>query len=274
MTPFNAACGNGHLEVAKWLLEHNADISITDIDGWTPLHAAAGTGQLEIINLLLGKFADFGATTKLSETSLHIASRRDSPELVASLLAHGCSPLQLDDYGRTCLDWAFMYQPCYMAMNNWANGYTPTPETTSNKILKKTIIRLLDEALSENMKTSLYSLGHCLLFIGNESNAYRAFEQNISITTSGVQHSAYCSRCPSQDLIYGNCYVCKSCTDIYLCQPCFENFHSDKKPWRCQSHDFIQVPRDGYVITEETEDTRWECMQDWLREIKTQYSRD
>lgn len=55
---FYIACRNGHLEVAKLLLERGADIGAKGYFGATALHWAAGKGHSDVVEWLLAEGAD------------------------------------------------------------------------------------------------------------------------------------------------------------------------------------------------------------------------
>ena len=52
-TWFWAACANGDLERAEWLLSLGANIESRNVHGLTPLHIAAELGDEELINLMI-----------------------------------------------------------------------------------------------------------------------------------------------------------------------------------------------------------------------------
>lgn len=54
-TALHRAAGQGHVEVAKLLLEHRADPHLVDDDGKTPLHKAAEGNHSEVCRLLVDK---------------------------------------------------------------------------------------------------------------------------------------------------------------------------------------------------------------------------
>ena len=58
MAPIHHACLEGELEMVACLLQHSADPSLQDIEGWTPLHIAAATSNYELTVLLLSEGAD------------------------------------------------------------------------------------------------------------------------------------------------------------------------------------------------------------------------
>jgi ankyrin repeat protein len=49
----NSAASNGHVEVAKLLLEMGADVEKVDQNGWTPLYSATYNGHAKVVKLLL-----------------------------------------------------------------------------------------------------------------------------------------------------------------------------------------------------------------------------
>jgi ankyrin repeat protein len=53
-TPLFIAAYNGHLEMARALLEAGADVNKANSNDCTPLYAAAKEGHLEMVRLLCG----------------------------------------------------------------------------------------------------------------------------------------------------------------------------------------------------------------------------
>ncbi len=80
-TPLHCAAWNGHVQVAKILLQAGADINDHSRNahwGTTPLHAAAHGDQKQVAALLIAEGADIHATnlngrTPLGETTVHNA---------------------------------------------------------------------------------------------------------------------------------------------------------------------------------------------------------
>ncbi|KAK7992745.1 GDPD-domain-containing protein [Apiospora saccharicola] len=56
-TPLQLACAEGHLTIAKHLIDYGAEIDAVDDEGNTVLEMAAERGSIDIIQLLLSKWA-------------------------------------------------------------------------------------------------------------------------------------------------------------------------------------------------------------------------
>ncbi|KAI0316731.1 Psmd10 protein [Amylostereum chailletii] len=57
-TALHWAASSGADEVARYLIDHKAEIDKGDASGWTPLHIAASAGQETIVKELVGAGAD------------------------------------------------------------------------------------------------------------------------------------------------------------------------------------------------------------------------
>ena len=77
MAPIHHACLEGELEMVACLLQHNADPSLQDIEGWTPLHIAAATNNYELAELLLSEGADPCVCNNDEETASDVAEQED-----------------------------------------------------------------------------------------------------------------------------------------------------------------------------------------------------
>ncbi|KAJ1476984.1 ankyrin repeat-containing domain protein, partial [Baffinella frigidus] len=67
-TPLFAAALGGHTDILLLLLEHGADVSVADDDGWTSLHIAAFLGREKVVRLLLEYGADVSAENMSGKT--------------------------------------------------------------------------------------------------------------------------------------------------------------------------------------------------------------
>lgn len=63
---FNA-CYDNYLEGVKLLVQHKADINFQDSRGWTPLMIAAYKGHLQIVEFLIDKEADASVSDKFGK---------------------------------------------------------------------------------------------------------------------------------------------------------------------------------------------------------------
>ncbi|KAH9080612.1 hypothetical protein EDB83DRAFT_999443 [Lactarius deliciosus] len=124
-TPMHAALAMGHLEVARFLLEHGADVEAKDSRGynplttvnwddhdsrveatrllldfgadanvrsradWAPLHTAAYKGHFEVARMLLQHSADVNIKGFADHTPLHYASETGHVEVVRLLIERG-----------------------------------------------------------------------------------------------------------------------------------------------------------------------------------------
>ncbi|CAG9856297.1 unnamed protein product [Phyllotreta striolata] len=102
---------NGHRDIVKLLLEHDASTNIVDSKGSSPLHLAAWSGSVEIVRLLLSgpSICNVNLTTKDDETALHCAAQYGHTQVVSLLLEHACDPGIRNCRGETALELAAQY---------------------------------------------------------------------------------------------------------------------------------------------------------------------
>lgn len=79
VAPLHVAVANQNLELAKFLLDHGADVNARDGDGRTPLHFAVNRRDLDLIRLLLDAKADPDAKDSAGETPLAAAALIQDP---------------------------------------------------------------------------------------------------------------------------------------------------------------------------------------------------
>ena len=102
-TPLHAAIAKGNLDIARVLLEHNADVSTCNNDGMTPLHWASRRGHCDAVELFLKYRTDINLQDKIGQTSLKLASRYGQPKVVHLLLQNGAAVDIPDEHGVTPL---------------------------------------------------------------------------------------------------------------------------------------------------------------------------
>eukprot|EP00954_Amorphochlora_amoebiformis_P013902 1091197-Amorphochlora_amoeboformis.AAC.1 len=77
-TPLHQATGKKFDEVVKILIDHKADVSLTDKSGYTALHWAAMFDSVECAKLLVAASADINCQSKKGDSALHLAGEKDN----------------------------------------------------------------------------------------------------------------------------------------------------------------------------------------------------
>ena len=77
---------------ALLLVEHGADITTRDADGWTPLHWASAVGHVGLAQLLVEHGAEVAALDSKRRTPLHLAYEEGHVELAQLLVERGADP--------------------------------------------------------------------------------------------------------------------------------------------------------------------------------------
>ena len=94
------ACSRGHLELARGLLAHSAQINARDSDGWDALMVASFCGHLAVVGWLLSKGADPNARDDRN-TALSLAACNNHPEVCLLLISHAADLLEIVRDGQT-----------------------------------------------------------------------------------------------------------------------------------------------------------------------------
>ena len=96
-TPLFEASRRGQIKALNLLLEANADINVTNNEGFTALHVAALEGHSGLVNTLLqnNKIRKVGETTKRGETALHLAVQ-ESRESCVEVIHYLASRIEVD----------------------------------------------------------------------------------------------------------------------------------------------------------------------------------
>ncbi|KAM3174258.1 hypothetical protein ACTXT7_010901 [Hymenolepis weldensis] len=95
LTPLHLAAQAGRVDVAEYLLAHEADQRKQTKNGYTPLHEAAYRGSLPLVKLLLsksGKEVAINSRTIMGFTPLHLAAQQGHAQIVDLLLSAGADP--------------------------------------------------------------------------------------------------------------------------------------------------------------------------------------
>lgn len=90
MTLLHKAVGFQYLEGVQYLLDHGADVNMTDQqDGLPPIFVAAGLGLYDIAAVLIKYGASVNAVGKMGLTPLHMAANTGNLNLVILLVSRG-----------------------------------------------------------------------------------------------------------------------------------------------------------------------------------------
>ena len=110
-TPLMVACSNGHVNVATYLVEHDANIQLQNKNGDTCLHYAAERGHVEVVSKLLGLGAkenqDYvNARNNFRSTPLMVTCYNGHVNVATYLVEHGANIHLQNKNGNTCLHYA------------------------------------------------------------------------------------------------------------------------------------------------------------------------
>ena len=105
LTPLHRACEEGHTEIVRLLIESEANINAVSPYGLTPLHKACGKGHTEIVRLLIESGAYINAGPPNSGTPLHRACEEGHTEIVRLLIESGANINAPGNFGLTPLHW-------------------------------------------------------------------------------------------------------------------------------------------------------------------------
>ena len=104
-TPLYIAAQQGHIQVVHELLNHGANVNITNSFEETPLITASRYGHIQVVKELLTRDASVNITNSHGETSLSLAVQNGNIETAQELLKSGANA-NIGDHGLTPLWWA------------------------------------------------------------------------------------------------------------------------------------------------------------------------
>ena len=90
--PIHVASSKGNLALVQLLIDHGANIDLTDIFGNAALHYACDKGQKDVLALLIKVGADIELADNRGNTPLHHACTADNLNCVNQLLKAGATP--------------------------------------------------------------------------------------------------------------------------------------------------------------------------------------
>jgi hypothetical protein len=106
-TPLHDAAVDGHVEIARLLLQNGAEVNARSKYGFTPLHWAAIFGHVDILHLLVENDADLEAQDNDGERALHCAAYNGCLPFIQELISRYHVDINArDNYEETALRWA------------------------------------------------------------------------------------------------------------------------------------------------------------------------
>lgn len=106
LSPAHVAASRGHLEMLQVLLDARADVHIPNSAGAVALHCAAAKGQDKCCQLLLAKLADANCSCQDGKTALHFAAFQSVLGPAEALLNAKADVNATDQFGHTPLVFA------------------------------------------------------------------------------------------------------------------------------------------------------------------------
>ena len=90
-TPLGLACYFGHYEIARYLVLKGADVNLPSNNGFGvyPLHSAAAGNYTDIARMLIENNAQVNVKQQAGATALHSAAQNGNVDLLILLLEHG-----------------------------------------------------------------------------------------------------------------------------------------------------------------------------------------
>lgn len=241
----HAQCGRVNL--VNILLR--ADTNLNTIDkttGCTALAIAVASYHYDVIDCLLTVGAEPN-TSPSGQLPLHIAVSLKFEPAIDTLIAANADPHLLDVSGRSCLDLAYPDEKLLNKLGEKLATYVPTNAVVKERHIREVIIDILrsfytvwwcrnSDAVKQPVTDAwmFETLGRCLLLIGDPTNARTCFENDTD--------TIYCDGCPGDQQVRFKRFVCGSCPDTDLCEPCMNLQKSQAPPLpSCRDHEFLEI---------------------------------
>ena len=197
---------------------------------------------------------------------------------IDALIAAGADQGLLDMYGRSCLDLAYPDEELLKKLGGELATYVPTDAMVRERRMREGIMEILrlfyvvwwlrnSHTLNKRGTAPwmLGRLGHCLLLIGESADAKTCFENE--------PNTIYCDGCPGDRRIPGKRFVCGSCTDTDLCEPCM-SLQKSQVPHlpSCKDHEFLEIaePWPAKYGKDRVNDAG-ETFREWLTRLAQRY---
>ncbi|CAM9317580.1 unnamed protein product [Scytosiphon promiscuus] len=106
MSALDIVVSTGHVDIARAIIDHGADVNAAGPDGRTPLHYAVAEGTLEMVRLLTSKGAEIDKVDGQRRTPLNIATMHGDTDTLRVVLAAGADVTLRCNIGFSPLDCA------------------------------------------------------------------------------------------------------------------------------------------------------------------------
>ena len=270
---------HGRVDLVQTSLRAGTNVNMIHNEiGHTALTTAIYYHQYDVIACLLAAGAEPSIRSPSGDIPFNMAvSLRREPAIDALIAANADQGL-LDMYGRSCLDLAYPDEELLKKLGGELATYVPTDAMVRERRIRegiREILRLfyvfwwLRNSHTLNKRGTapwmLGRLGHSLLLIGESADAKTCFENE--------PNTIYCDGCPGDRRISGKRFVCGSCTDTDLCEPCMSLQKSQAPPLlSCKDHNFLEIVEPGLVkYGEDRVNDAGETFREWLTRLAQCY---
>jgi ankyrin repeat protein len=155
------------MEILKVSLTAGVDANSQDFQGWTALHFAANRGCSAACNMLIEHGASLNLQTKVSHTPLMLAAARCDLASFRELLRAGADPGPRDFSGLSVFEYAEPCQPLRTLLENRYPDQRPLSAEDRNNIIQGRVQKILRQlrpsrSMDQEEKDSLHDLLHDL----------------------------------------------------------------------------------------------------------------
>ena len=273
---------HGRVNLVQILLRAGTNPNRIDNEsGDTALTIAIYYHQYDIMGCLLAAGADPSIRSPGGDIPFNLAvSLRRGPAIDA-LIAANADQDHLDTYGRSCLDLAYPDEELLEKLGGELATYVPTDAVVKERRIREGITEVLrffyivwwlrnSHALNRRgwVPWMLGRLGHCLLLIGESADARTCFENE--------PNKICCDGCPGDRRIAGKRFVCCSCTDTDLCEPCMslQKSQAPSVP-SCKDHEFLEIAEPSLAkYKKDRVNDADETFREWLTRLAQCYLND
>ena len=273
---------HGRVNLVQTLLRAGTNANmIHNESGHTALTTAIYYHQYDVMGCLLAAGADPSIRSPSGDIPFNLAVSLRREPAIDALIAANADQDHLDMYGRSCLDLAYPDEELLKKLGGELATYVPTDAVVKERRIREGITEILrlfyivwwlrnSHALNRRGKAPwmLGRLGHCLLLIGESADARTCFENE--------PNTIYCDGCPGDRRIAGKRFVCGSCTDTDLCEPCMslQKSQAPSLP-SCKDHEFLEISEPSLAKYEKDRvNDAGETFREWLTRLAQCYLND